>query len=109
LQVVPALLDATRRHLYQKRPERYEYRLTRKGVGRWPVIMSLLLWGDQHYAANGGPVVLIHRGCTGQLTSALTCSECGASLGPTNIDPRPSPGALPTDRVAQQAAASGAS
>ncbi|WP_433179281.1 winged helix-turn-helix transcriptional regulator [Actinoallomurus sp. CA-150999] len=96
-----------RRHLYQERPERHEYRLTRKGVGLWPVIMSLLLWGDQHYAENGAPMVLIHRGCTGQLTPTLTCSECGASLGPTDIDPRPGPGALPTDWVVQQAAAPG--
>lgn len=82
-----------RRSRYQERPERFEYRLTRKGVGLWPAMMSLLLWGDAHYAENGPPVVLVHRGCTGTLTPALTCSDCGKSLGPTDIDPQPGPGA----------------
>ncbi|MCO5997439.1 winged helix-turn-helix transcriptional regulator [Actinoallomurus rhizosphaericola] len=92
-----------RRHRYQERPDRYEYRLTRKGVGLWPAMMSLLLWGDQHYAEDGSPVVLTHRGCTGRLTPALTCSECGAAMGPTDVEPRPGPGARPTDRIVQQA------
>jgi len=30
------------RHRYQDRPERFEYRLTDKGLDLWPVTMSLL-------------------------------------------------------------------
>ncbi|MCO5987944.1 helix-turn-helix transcriptional regulator [Actinoallomurus spadix] len=92
-----------RRHRYQERPDRYEYRLTRKGVGLWPAMMSLLLWGDEHYAVDGSPVVLIHHGCTGRLTPALTCSECGVAMGPADVEPRPGPGARPTDRIVRQA------
>src|SRR5690349_15410426 len=33
-----------RRNRYQERPDRFEYRLTRKGVELWPAMMSLLLW-----------------------------------------------------------------
>ncbi len=82
-----------RRHRYQERPDRYEYRLTCKGVGLWPAMMSLLLWGDRHYAGDGPPVVVAHRGCAGSLTPALECSTCGASLGPSDVEPRPGPGA----------------
>lgn len=82
-----------RRHRYQERPDRYEYRLTRKGVGLWPAMMSLLLWGDLHYADGGPPLIVAHKGCGGSLTPALTCSGCGAPLGPTDIEPRPGPGA----------------
>ncbi len=82
-----------RRHRYQERPDRYEYRLTRKGVGLWPVMMSLLLWGDTHYAEDGPPMLVVHRGCGGALTPALTCDACGVTLGPTDIEPRPGPGA----------------
>ena len=32
---------------YQERPERFEYRLTGKGVDLWPVMMSLMPWGDR--------------------------------------------------------------
>lgn len=81
-----------RKHRYQERPNRYEYRLTRKGVGLWPAMMSLLLWGDQHYAENGPPTLVVHKGCDGRLTPALTCADCGKTLGPTDVDVRPGPG-----------------
>lgn len=32
---------------YQERPERFEYRLTRKGRDLFPVITSLVTWGDR--------------------------------------------------------------
>ena len=36
-----------RKKAYQDHPVRYEYRLTTKGADLWPVLMSLLQWGDQ--------------------------------------------------------------
>ncbi|WP_026402807.1 MULTISPECIES: winged helix-turn-helix transcriptional regulator [Actinomadura] len=82
-----------RRVPYQERPERHEYRLTRKGVELWPAMMTLLLWGDRHYAPDGAPVIVGHRGCAGTLTPRFTCDACGAPLGPTDVEPRPGPGA----------------
>ena len=35
---------------YQERPERYEYRLTEKGRDLYPVIVSLVGWGDRWMA-----------------------------------------------------------
>ncbi|TDD76199.1 transcriptional regulator [Actinomadura darangshiensis] len=82
-----------RRVPYQERPERFEYRLTRKGVELWPAMMTLLMWGDRHYAPEGPPVIVGHRGCEGTLTRRLTCTSCGADLEPTDVEPRPGPGA----------------
>ena len=82
-----------RRVRYQERPDRYEYRLTRKGVELWPAVMSLLLWGDRHYAPKGPPVVVAHRGCDGALTDRFVCDSCGAPLGPNDVKARPGPGA----------------
>ncbi|MBA9002424.1 MULTISPECIES: winged helix-turn-helix transcriptional regulator [Thermomonospora] len=82
-----------RKHRYSERPERHEYRLTRKGVELWPTIMTLLKWGDRYYAADGPPVVVRHRGCDGALTERLTCDSCGAPLGPTDVEAHPGPGA----------------
>ena len=31
---------------YRERPLRYEYRLTEKGIGLFPAIISLVHWGD---------------------------------------------------------------
>jgi len=82
-----------RKQRYQERPDRYEYRLTRKGVGLWPAMMMLLKWGDRYYATDGPPVLVVHRGCGGTLTDRLTCDSCGAPLGPTDVEARPGPGA----------------
>jgi HxlR-like helix-turn-helix protein len=82
-----------RRVRYQERPERFEYRLTRKAVGLWPALMSLMLWGDQYYADDGPPVIIVHRGCGGALTTNLSCAACGDSLGPADVEAGTGPGA----------------
>ncbi len=52
------------RRPYQERPVRFEYRLTEKGRDLYPVIVSLLRWGDRWMGSEDGPPVeLVHRGC----------------------------------------------
>ncbi len=80
------------RRRYQERPERFEYRFTEKGLGLWPVLMTLLQWGDRHYAAEGAPMIVRHRDCGGEVTSHLTCARCGAELGPRDVVAEPGPG-----------------
>jgi DNA-binding HxlR family transcriptional regulator len=81
---------------YQERPVRFEYRLTEKGIDLWPVIMTLLQWGDRYYLEDDGPPVVVrHRDCGGAITSHLTCDKCGAELGPRNVVAEPGPGAVP--------------
>jgi DNA-binding HxlR family transcriptional regulator len=65
---------------YQDRPERFEYRLTEKGLDLWPTIVSLLQFGDRYYAPDGPPVVLRHRDCGGEIDDRRMCTECGAPL-----------------------------
>jgi DNA-binding HxlR family transcriptional regulator len=81
------------RRLYQTRPDRYEYHVTQQGLDLWPVVMSMLLWGDQYLAVNGPPRLVFHRGCGGRLQPGLTCSSCGKSLGPADTELKPGPGA----------------
>src|SRR3954470_24586268 len=38
---------------YQEKPERFEYRLTEKGLDLWPVLVSLISFGDRHAAPDG--------------------------------------------------------
>jgi len=65
---------------YQDRPLRSEYRLTEKGADLWPVLVSLLQWGD-HYAIDGErPIILSHRGCGGELDDRRRCTVCGADV-----------------------------
>ena len=66
---------------YQERPERFEYRLTEKGIDLWPVMVSLMKWGDRHSPTAGGPPTLIvHRDCGGEIDSHRYCSKCGQRL-----------------------------
>ncbi|GAA1143009.1 helix-turn-helix domain-containing protein [Kribbella jejuensis] len=81
------------RELYQTRPDRYEYRLTPQGLDLWPVVMSLLMWGDKYRSPDGPPLLTRHHGCGGELTPSFTCDTCGASLGPMDVELLPGPGA----------------
>ncbi len=40
------------RRIYSERPERFEYFLTEKGLDLWPVMVSLMHWGDKHLAVS---------------------------------------------------------
>jgi DNA-binding HxlR family transcriptional regulator len=82
------------REAYQDRPVRFEYRLTDKGRELWPVMMTLMQWGDRYYAGDeGAPVVVRHRDCGGEVTDHLKCAKCGAELGPRDVVAEPGPGA----------------
>ena len=66
-----------KRERYQERPERFAYKLTRKGVDLWPVLVSLMKWGDKYTAPNGPPVVMRHVGCGGEIDDRRICTACG--------------------------------
>ncbi|HWK29461.1 MAG TPA: helix-turn-helix domain-containing protein [Solirubrobacter sp.] len=80
---------------YQERPERFEYRLSEKGVDLWPVIVALLQYGDRYYAPAGPPVVLRHKHCGGEVDAHRICDRCGARLTARDVTGEPGPGARP--------------
>ena len=89
---------------YQERPQRFEYRLTEKGRDLFPVMISLMKWGDAYALDPGGPPMLVlHRDCGGQVTEQLVCDRCGEPMTARNSETRPtrarsSPGARPPRR-----------
>ena len=76
------------RRRYQERPERFEYRLTEKGLDLYPALVAIMRWGDRHLADElGPPVELRHRSC-GEITHPqLTCSECGEPVTARDMEP----------------------
>lgn len=69
------------RHLYQTRPDRYEYRLTDKGLDMYPIFLSLMRWGDEWLAGpEGPPLGLLHEACGHRCTPTLTCDHCGTPV-----------------------------
>lgn len=74
------------RRAYQAQPVRYEYRLTDKGRDLYPVIASLVRWGDRWMSGSDGPPArLVHKTCGHRTTPELVCSECREALGPRDI------------------------
>jgi len=68
---------------YQEKPTRYRYLLTTKGLDLYPIIMTLVSWGDKYYAGDAGPPVRYeHRSCGHDFRPVLTCSECRENLNP---------------------------
>lgn len=89
---------------YQERPLRHEYRLTDKGRDLYPVILSLVHWGDRYYDDGQGPPMLHrHLACGHDFRSVLTCSECGEAVQPQDVQPHPGPG-LAEKKVARRRA-----
>lgn len=77
---------------YSERPLRHEYRLTRKGLGLYPVLMSLAAWGDEWMDnGEGAPMEYVHQRCGRQTHAVMTCSECGEALRPEEVMPSVGP------------------
>ena len=87
-----------RRVPYQERPQRFEYRLTSKGVDLWPVLVSLMKWGDRHAFPDGPPTVLRHTDCGGTLDDHRICEKCGKPLEASEVEGELGPGARPDQR-----------
>ncbi len=66
------------KRFYQDNPPRYEYLLTDKGRDFFPVLASMLAWGDKWLDDGGGaPVTLHHHEPGHNIVSQVVCLECG--------------------------------
>jgi len=75
------------RRRYSERPDRFEYRLTEKGRDLWPVVVSLLRWGDKWMTGSEGPPVEVtHKGCGHAVHPELACPECGEWVEATDME-----------------------
>ena len=81
---------------YNQRPLRHEYRLTRKGLALYPVMMSLARWGDDwmDHEEEGAPLEYVHQTCGHKMRPVLTCSECAQALHPEKVTPQLGPALL---------------
>ena len=70
--------EILRRELYQERPQRYEYRLTERGLDLYPVLLSLMDWGARHL--DGQAMTLTHKSCGATVMPHLACPKCGEQV-----------------------------
>ncbi|MFE3228612.1 winged helix-turn-helix transcriptional regulator [Nocardia sp. NPDC059228] len=80
--------------------QRYEYRLTERGLDLRPTLVALLEWGDKYLADPQGPSVVIRHytpdtdhDCEAPVRLILECAAGHAHLPPSAIHRTPGPGA----------------
>jgi DNA-binding HxlR family transcriptional regulator len=81
------------RRCYDEARSRYDYVLTDKGRALWPVLASILRWGDEWITGAGNePLALVHRGCGETTHGVLVCEHCGERLDARAVKAIPGPG-----------------
>ncbi len=84
--------DILARRQYEQKPPRYEYILTEKGRDLFPVISTLLTWGDKYYSDPAGPPILRHhKTCGHDYQTYIACSECGEPIELNDVEARVRP------------------
>jgi DNA-binding HxlR family transcriptional regulator len=66
---------------YQRRPDRFEYRLTDRGREMYPIFVSLREWAERWLDDIGGPDLrLVHAPCGNETHPRLACDHCGEEI-----------------------------
>jgi len=74
---------------YRTDPDWYEYRLTDRALGLYPVILGLMQWAEQHLSGERDAmieVMLTHRSCGHQTEPYLACSHCHAPVTARDVE-----------------------
>lgn len=81
--------------LYCARPPRREYVLTKKGRDLYPVLMTMLTWGERYVHPEAevteGPRFR-HTGCGQGFKARIHCEACGEPTGPHDLVAVTAPG-----------------
>ena len=84
---------------------RSEYRLTEKGIDLFPVIASLLAWGDKHAAKRirqAHQVLLTHRDCGAPVGLQIACADGHVLQSASEVTPVPRPRRPPRVRLTRR-------
>ena len=88
--VTSGLLERRR---YSARPARFEYVLTERGRDFRPVLLSLLTWGNKHFAPEGPSVVVIDTETGRPVDAVLVDRASGAPIMGPRFRTAPGPAA----------------
>lgn len=67
------------RRLYCHRPQRFEYHLTTKGAGLYPVLAALAAWDDRWQGGNDADgIIFVHGSCGRPAGTGSECAACGS-------------------------------
>ncbi|MGH1374470.1 MAG: winged helix-turn-helix transcriptional regulator [Cellvibrionaceae bacterium] len=85
--------DVLYKQCYDPARQRFEYRLTEKGLDLYPVLMTIVQFGNKwEVDSDGIPLEHYHKSC-GQITQPyLACSECDEAIHAQDVEPALGPG-----------------
>ena len=67
----------------------HEYRLTQKGIDLYPILVTMMEWGNKYGGFEGGPPIdLVHQTCGKVTQPHLVCSECGEEIDAREMRPQ---------------------
>jgi DNA-binding HxlR family transcriptional regulator len=75
------------RRQYCEHPARFEYHLTGAGRDLYPIIVTLMRWGDEHLAGDDGPPLVLRHSCGHQMVAQVVCEACGEPLEARDTTP----------------------
>ena len=75
------------RRQYSEHPARFEYHLTAAGRDLYPVIVTLMRWGDTYLAGDDGPPLVLEHTCGHTLAARVVCGACGKPVRPRDTRP----------------------
>jgi DNA-binding HxlR family transcriptional regulator len=79
--------DIIHRKIYSARPQRYEYRLTERGLDMYPFFVLLRQWGEKWLPdASDAGIQLHHRPCGNPLHITLHCRDCGEEISARDVN-----------------------
>jgi DNA-binding HxlR family transcriptional regulator len=75
------------RRQYCEHPARFEYHLTSAGRDLYPIIVTLMRWGDEHLAGDAGPPLVLRHRCGHRMVAQVVCEACGEPLEARDTTP----------------------
>jgi DNA-binding HxlR family transcriptional regulator len=67
-------------------PRHHEYVVTPKGMDVYPIVLTLMKWGDRWLVGKAGPPLILHCArCDHTLDAVVVCDHCGGSLDPHEV------------------------
>jgi DNA-binding HxlR family transcriptional regulator len=78
---------------YGAAPNRYEYRLTDKGLAMYPIALALWAWEARWGGEFGLPPRLVHVPCGKKMLPVLVCAQCRGAIDGHDVSYEPGPGA----------------
>lgn len=87
------------RRLYCNKPPRYEYVLTKAGREFKPILLSMIAWGNEHFAPDGASLLVVNRKTRVAADPVLVDAMNGLPINDEDYEFAPGPAASENMRL----------